>query len=142
MLFFANYEKLTLPNLAGIKKLPSLLISLPLEWWVIWIYIFITVVVAIPCITQLRNQSLNKIVAYIQLDFQMKIVENHKKKNLYNNLQDYFSILNIIQVVHKSLMETYHPNRIDRFVSLGASLLTCVAHLLSFCMLLIPNFIK
>lgn len=142
MLFFANYEKLTLPNLDSIKKLPNLLTSLPLEWWIIWIYIFITIVVSIPCMTQLRNQSLNKIVVYIQLDFQMKIVENHKENSLYNNLQDYFSILNIIQVVHKSLVEAYLPNRIDRFVSLGASLLTCVAHLLSFCMLLIPNFIK
>lgn len=142
MLFFANYEYLTLPNLHGIKKLSNILASLPLEWWIIWIYIFITIVVAIPCMTQLRNQSLNKIVAYIQLDFQMEIVENYKKNNLYNNLQDYFSILNIIQVVHKSLVEAYLPNRIDRFISLGASLLTCVAHLLSFCMLLIPNFTK
>ncbi len=142
MLFFANYKKLTLPNLNDIKNLPSLLTMLPLEWWVIWIYIFITIVVAIPCMTQLRSQSLNKIVAYIQLDFQKKIVENHKKDNVYNNLHDYFSVLNIIQVVQKSLTETYLPNRIDRFVSLGASLLTCFAHLLSFCMLLIPNFIK
>lgn len=140
MLFFSNYEKLTLPNLKDIKKIPCFLASLPLEWWIIWIYIFITIVVAIPCMTQSRNQSLNKLVAYIQLDFQRKTME--RKGNLCNNLQDYFFILNIIQVVQKSLVEAYLPKNIDRFVSLGASLLTCFTHLLSFCMLLVPNITK
>lgn len=142
MLFFANYKKLALPVLANMGQIPRLFKALPFEWWVIWIYIFITIVIAIPFMTQLRNQSLNKIVAYIQSDFQIEILKNYGKDNLYNNLQDYFSVLNIIQVVQKSLKETYLPQRIDRFVSLGASLLTCFAHLLSFCMILMPDFVK
>lgn len=142
MLFLVNYKKLALPSLTNIDEIPSLFKSLPFEWWVIWVYILVTIVVAIPFMTQLRNQSLNKIVDCIQSDFQMKIVENHKKNNLYNNPQDYYSVLNIIQIVQKSLMETYVAHGIDRFFSLGASLLTCFAHLLSFFMILIPDFIK
>lgn len=142
MLFLANYKKLALPDLTNIREISCFLNLLPFEWWIIWIYIFVTIVVAIPFMTQLRNQSLNKIVAYIQSDFQMKIMEDNKKNNLYNNIQDYLSILNIIQVVQKSLIEAYLPHRIDRFVSLGASLLTCFTHLFSFCMILIPNFTK
>lgn len=142
MLFFANCKKLELPAFANIKEFPSLLNSLPFEWWIIWIYIFVTIVVAIPFMAQLRNQSLNKIIAYIQSNFQMKIIKDNEKNNLSNNLQDYFSVLKIIQVVQKSLVESYLPHRIDRFVSLGASLLTCFAHLLSFCMIFIPNFTK
>ncbi len=142
MLFFANYKKLALPVLTNVGKIPSLFNSLPFEWWVIWIYIFVTIVIAIPFMAYLRNQSLNNIVAYIQSDFQMRIMKEHKENDLYNNLQDYFSVLNIIQVVQKSLIETYLPHRFDRFVSLGASLLTCFMHLLSFCMIIIPNLLN
>lgn len=142
LLFLVNYQKLAFPSLTSIDEIPNLLKLLPFEWWVIWIYIFVTIVVAIPFMTQFRNQSLNKIVGCIQLDFQMKIIKNHKQNNFYNNPQDYFSVLNIIQIVQKSLMKTYISHGIERFFSLGASLLTCFAHLLSFFMILIPNFIE
>lgn len=141
MLFLVNYEKLALPSLTNIDEIHTILKLLPFEWWVIWIYIFVTIVAAIPFMTQLRNQSLNKIINCIQSDFQMRIIEN-QKDNICKNPQDYSSVLNIIQIVQKSLMETYISRGIDRFFSLGASLLTCFAHLLSFFMILIPNFIK
>lgn len=79
MLFFANYQKLQLPALKNIWEIPNFFKALPFEWWVIWIYIFVTIVVAIPFMTQFRIRSFNKIVSYIQTDFQTKIVNNCKK---------------------------------------------------------------
>lgn len=142
MLCVTNYEKFTTSELSNIKNVSPLFRFFPFEWWVIWVYIFITIVLALPFMTQLQNKSLNKIVSYIQLDFQLKIVENHMKNKFADNPQMYCSILNIIQIVQKSLTDTYFPHRIDRFVSFGASLLTCFAHLTSFCMILIPRFAK
>lgn len=142
MLFVANYEKLDLPNLSDAKKLPILLKSLPIEWWVIWMYIFITIVLALPFMTWFRNKSINKIISYIQSDFETEMRTSYKLNDLKSDPQKYYFILNIMRVVQNSLKETYIPHSIDRFISLGASLLTCFAHFISFCMMLIPNFLK
>lgn len=139
MLFVANYEKLNLSNMLNTKGLPALLKSLPIEWWVIWVYIFITIVLALPFMTWFRNKSLNKIVSYIQTDFETKMRTAYTLKDVQSDPQKYFFILNIMQVVQNSLRETYIPHSIDGFVSLGAALLTCFAHFISFCRILIPN---
>lgn len=142
MLFVANYEKLHLPNWSNVNELPVLLKSLPFEWRVIWVYILITIVLALPFMTWFRNNSLDKIVSYIQTDFNKKMRTACRLNDVHNDPQKYYSILNIMQEVQNSLKETYIPHNIDRFVSLGASLLTCLAHFISFCMLLIPNLHK
>lgn len=142
MLFIANYEKLNLPTLSSTRDLSTLLKSLPIEWWAIWVYIFISIVLALPFMTWYRNRSLNKIVSYIQNDFEAKIRTSYTLENVQSDPQKYYFILNIMQVVQKSLRETYIPHNLDRFVSLGASLLTCFTHFISFCTILMPNFPK
>lgn len=142
MLFVANYEKLSLTDLSETSKEPNLLKSLPIEWWVIWVYILVTIVLALPFMTWIRNQKLNNIVSYIQEDFNKKMRISHTLDDLRGNPQKYYSVLNIIQFVQNSLREAYLPRRIDRIASLSASILTCFAHLISFYMTLGAGFFK
>lgn len=142
MLFVANNEKLSLPTLSPETKILDVIKCLQIEWLVIWVYIFVTIVLALPFMILLRNKRLNAIVTYIQTDFNKKMMTTYTLADMKDNLQTYYSILNIIQSIQSSLGETYLPHRIDRFVSLVASLLTCFAHLISFCMIFIPAFLK
>lgn len=138
MLFVANYDKLNLPTLSDENNILDIFKNLQIEWWVIWTYIFVTIVLALPIMTRLRNKRLNNIVSYIQTDFNEKMTNSYTMDDMKDNLQKYSSILNIIQAVQNSLKETYLPHSIDRLVSLGASLLTCFAHLISFIMIFLP----
>lgn len=142
MLFVANYEKLSLTDLSGTSKEFNLRESLPIEWWVIWVYIFVTIVLALPLMTWIRNKNLNNIVSHIQEDFYKNFSASHTLDDLRSNPQKYQSVLNIIQSVQNSLKEAYLPHRIDRIASLSASILTCFAHLISFYITLGADFIK
>lgn len=132
MLFVANYEKFSFSNLSCTLEEFDLLKSFPIEWWVIWVYILVTIVLALPIMAWIRNKSLNNIVFYIQEDFGKKVRNSHTLDDLRSNPQKYNSVLNIIQFVQNSLKEAYLPHRIDRIASLSASILTCFAHLISF----------
>lgn len=142
MLFVANYEKIFSHNLLDASKKSNLIKFLPIEWWAIWVYIFITIVLALPLMTWIRNRDLNSIVSHIQADFNEKMRIPHRLDDLRSNPQKYYSILNIMQSVQNSLKEAYLPHRIDRIASLSASLLTCFAHLISFYMMVVPSFLK
>lgn len=140
MFFIANREKLFFPNLSDADGILDFLKGIQIEWCIIWLYIFVTIVLALPFMTWLQNKSLNNIISYIQTDFNKKITISYTWIYLQQYPQNYYSILNIIQTIQNTLDEAYLPRRIDRFVSICASLLTCFAHLSSFCMILIPGF--
>ena len=138
MLFVANKDKLSLPNLSNDFKILDFLKGLPLEWLVIWIYILVTIVLALPFMIWLRNKRLRKIISYIQTNYNKEMMEQLTIEDLKKEPQKYYSILKIMQNIQNSLDEAYLPQRFDRIISLCASLLTCFAHLISFCMVIIP----
>lgn len=139
MIFIANSRAHFSPSLSDEVTFPEILKCFPIEWWVIWIYIFITVVVALPIMMQLQNRSLKNIVLHIQVMFNKEFTKELVYDELYTNPQKYCSILSTIQFVQNSLEEAYLPKRIDKIISLCASLLTCFTHLISFYMILFPN---
>lgn len=139
MLFIANYERHFYPNLPKEKSVLELFDYLPIEWWVIWGFIFTTIIVALPLIIQFQNKSLKDIVLHIQRKFNEELTKPYNINELYANPQKYYFFLKIMQIIENSLKETYLPRSIDKLLSLGASLLTCFAHLISFYMLLISG---
>lgn len=137
MLFIANYEKLFPQTLQKEAKTIELLRHLPIEWWIIWIYIFATIIVALPLMKHIQSRSLKTIILHIQTTFKMDLMKHYEWENLCSNPQNYCFVLSTIQFVENALERTYLPRKIDRLITFGASLLTCCAHLISFCMIFI-----
>ena len=105
--------------------------ELPLELWIIWIFIFISIALIIPVIALIQINSLHNIVLQIEKDFNLKIMDEYKNTPLLQDANHYFLLLQASNIVEKSLDETYLLKKNEKLVAIGSSVLTCFVHILT-----------
>ena len=105
--------------------------ELPLELWVIWIFIFISIALIIPVIALMQINSFRNIVLQIEKDFNLKIMDEYKDSPFLQDVNHYFLLLQASNIVEKSLDETYLLKKNETFVAIGSSVLTCFVHILT-----------
>ncbi len=129
MLFYFNFNS---NNWRNFEEIPHSLKNFPLEGWIIWLFILISIVIVLPLISQSQNRSFKYVIQFIETKFCEEITKDMQPKELYVNPQKFTFLLNTIQLVNSSLEKTYLLRKIDRLIAIYASILTCFAHLISF----------
>lgn len=102
-----------------------------LELYVIWLFIFITIILGLPIIALIQINSLHDIVLLIEQDFKKELMQKRKRKKINENIGQLFALLHIIQLTEKSLDETYLLKWREKILAISTSVLTCLVHILS-----------
>lgn len=130
LLFWANFNPVV--NSEEMMSWTDKLKNIPLELAVIWLFIFIAIALAFPVIGIKQMQSFKKIVSYIECDFRERIINDCSCSNITKNPCCFYSLLQSIKFIENSLDEAYLPKRSEKILSVSASILTCLIHLVSF----------
>lgn len=129
MIFYANINILDKfinnRNLSILEKAQKL----PLEFWIIWFFVFIAIALAFPVISMLQSSTIKKIIIQIKNIYSKNATSNYKNANMDKQLFNTYLLMMIVQHTELSLNEKYLPQKFNKFIAFFASLLTCILHL-------------
>lgn len=111
--------------------------TLPLELWIIWIFIFLAITLALPIIALTQIQSLHSIVLDIKKDFTNKVITHDLNWALSQDAIHFLALLLTVHIVEKSLYETFLLKKGEKIIAVSTSILTILVHVLTF-----ANFIS
>lgn len=129
MIFLANIDKLDKYVNKNNKSIIYNLKGLPLEFWLIWGFVFIAISVAFPIIAILQSSRMKKIIFQIRTIYSNKATSDYEDSQSEKKLLDSYILMKIIQNTELSLNEKYLPHKFNKFIIFLASLLTCFLHL-------------
>lgn len=129
MIFYANIN--ILDNFINNRNLSILekAQKLPLEFWIIWFFVFIAIALAFPVISMLQSSTIKKIIIQIKNIYSKNATSNYKNANMDKQLFNTYLLMMIVQHTELSLNEKYLPQKFNKFIAFFASLLTCILHL-------------
>ena len=115
--------------------------SLPLELYIIWVFIFVTISLGLPIIAFTQINRLRNIVWLIEKDFKEKLVNTIKNEKPYKDIEHFLTLLQTIRHIEKSLDEAYLLKSGEKFVAIISAILTFLVHILSFFNFYLSNFV-
>lgn len=130
MIFYANNYKSSFK--IQYSTISEVLKSFSVEFWVIWVFIFIAITLAFPILGFFQVESFKKIVLSIHKNFSNKIVSSYTTEQTEKTPFYLYASLNIVYMVEDSLNKKYLLNKKEKILSWITALLTCLVHLTSF----------
>ena len=103
--------------------------KMPIEFWVIWIFILFSIGLAFPVIGIIQSNCIKKIISEIQTSFKNKVLEKHTEDELYLFPDKFSAIISLLQYVENDLTQKFMPKRSESFIRWLSSLLTCAIHI-------------
>ncbi len=129
MIFYANINILNTfignTNLSVWAKAKEL----PLEFWIIWFFVFIAIALAFPIIAITQSSNTKKIINKIELTYSNMATLEFKNSTEKKQILDYYIFMMMIRNIELSLNEKYMPQKFNKFIVFLASFLTCILHL-------------
>lgn len=129
MIFWANINKLDRYIHKNSTSIIYRLKDLPLEFWLIWLFVFVAISIAFPVIATLQLFSMKKIIFQIRTIYFNKTSLDYENFKSDKKILETYIFMKIIQNTELSLNEKYLPHKFNKFIVLMASLLTCLLHL-------------
>lgn len=109
MIFYANINILNTfignTNLSVWAKAKKL----PLEFWIIWFFVFIAIALAFPIIAITQSSNTKKIINQIELTYSNMATLEFKNSNEKKQILDYYIFMMMIRNIELSLNEKYMP---------------------------------
>lgn len=128
MIFFANIDKLNQyinnQNLSFWKKM----CHLPLEFWLIWVLVCIAIALAFPLVAIIQSINMKNIIYKIENFYNLKATKDFEESSYEKQLFDWYILMNLMQNVEMSLNEKYLTPKVEKFIVILASFLTCLIH--------------
>lgn len=129
MIFLANTDKLNV--YIDNKSLPIFqkMMKLPFEFWFIWIFVFLAIAIAFPVIAVLQSTIMKKIISDIGNIYSKKTAKYLEDTTSENYIKNVYISLKLVENAEQSLNEKYMPPKLNKFIILLTSILTCLLHL-------------
>lgn len=105
--------------------------SLPLEFWVIWIFVLLSIGLAFPIMSVFQSICIKRIVFNFQSSFSNEVMDIHSVNALAVYPYGVYLRLSIMECIENSLERTFFPQKADKFITITASLLTSLIHITS-----------
>lgn len=129
LIFYANVDKLN-TYIDGNSLSPfDKILKLPIEFWVIWIFVFLAIAIAFPVIAFLQSTIMKKIISDIGYIYSKKTAEYLKDAISENRITDVYVSMKLVENAEQSLNAKYMPPKFNKFIILLTSILTCLLHL-------------
>lgn len=133
LIFFANYAKLEVyvrdENASFIEQLSSM----PLEFWLIWLLVFVAIALAFPILAIIQSANMKKIIHlirdYYNSTTEKKFEEYHSLNDNENYFLDLYLLMNLLQNTENALNNKYTTHKSDKFFTVLTSIITCFLHL-------------
>lgn len=103
----------------------------PLEFWIIWVFIFLTILFILPIITIIQIQSLHKIVSQINKNFKDHILKNYTQCRKLENPLYLCAYLQNAVLVDKLLKNEFYEKTGEKIIAFSTAILTIVIHVLT-----------
>lgn len=131
LIYIANMD-LTSISKTDIKTILIEKISMmPLEFWIIWVFVFLSIGCAFPIIAYIQALYTKRILLQIQHSFNETIISKYSEDKLLQNPFTFYAMLSVISKVESSLEKTFLPQKIDRVVTILSAILTCSIHIVT-----------
>lgn len=105
--------------------------KLPIELWIIWVFIFLAIIFMMPIIALVQIQCLHKIVLKIKKNFNNQIFNNYTLGNGLRNALSLLISLQIINLVEKSLKDAFDERIGEKFIAFSTAILSNLIHILT-----------
>lgn len=129
MIFYANINILdkfiSSANLSIWEKAKVM----PLEFWIIWFFVFIAISLAFPIIAIIQSSGIKKIINEIEITYSDRATSELENSGSKKQIVDCYILVMMVKNMELSLNEKYMPQKLNKFIMFLASLLTCILHL-------------
>ena len=105
--------------------------NLPLEFWIIWVFIFLTILFVLPIITLIQIQNLHKIVSQINKKFKDHIYEKYTRSGKLEDPLYLCAFLQNAVLVEKLLKNEFYEKTGEKIIDFSTAILTNVIHILT-----------
>lgn len=131
MIFFANINKLNIyisNDLTFVEKM----YNLPLEFWLIWLLICISIILTFPIVAIIQSLNMKKIIHQVACFYNQTTTLDFEKTVSEKNVLDFYILMNLIQNVEISLHNKYLSSKYEKLIIIITSMVTCLLHSATF----------
>lgn len=132
MIFFANINKLDIyinnNNLSFVEKMRKL----PLEFWLIWVLIGISITLAFPVVAVVQSLNMKKIINQLVCLYNQTTTIDFERTISEKKLLDFYILMNLLQNVEVSMKNKYLSSKFEKIIIVLTSVATCLLHSATF----------
>ena len=129
LLFIVNTDKIISFSYDLEQSFWCLISHMPLEFWIIWFFILISIGIAFPYIAITQSFCIRRIFYKINYNTYIKIFDCDSEKNFYKEPINLYMRLSSMQEIENLLDKKFKPNRTDNLLTILSSFLTCIIHI-------------
>lgn len=116
---------------ANMQQFQNKIEKLPFEFWIIWVFVFLTILLILPIITLTQIHSLRKIVSLINKKFNAQLFEKYTQGGKFESPVYFWASLQISDLVENTLKNTFYEKTGEKIIAFSTIILTNLIHVLT-----------